>query len=74
MNETIKCIVCLKGAVKYTGHVRKPDGYKVTAGFCSQHSNQKFSPRQWYGGENTSNELLYGWYGWFIPEMGERRS
>jgi hypothetical protein len=39
MKTTEKCIVCLKKATNFSGHVIKNDGRIIIAGWCDEHSD-----------------------------------
>jgi hypothetical protein len=53
------CIVCLKKATSFTGHVHKEDGEAVIAGFCQLHNNKK-----------QINGKCKGCYGYWENDMG----
>lgn len=68
IGDTKKCIVCLKKAIHFTGHVIK-DNDIVFAGFCDDHINTYIN--KW---KNTENYYylgnMKGCYGGWMPEYG----
>ena len=45
IGSTTRCIVCLKKATHYTGHLVKGNG-KVLAGWCDEHRNTTLCDEQ----------------------------
>lgn len=62
--ETKNCIVCLKPAVVYTGHLLAKHGKEITAGFCKEHEDTDCPG---YFGRQ-------GCYGIYSKKLGKRKA